>query len=329
MPADPRRAQFVASPDPPAALMDAAAAAASDNPMMTRAYAGALRAAGERVVLLALEAPDGVRAACYARMRRGRLTRTVQVDAWPSDRAGADFVQGFLAFCARARVDIAELDTFGVAGGRLPGLPGVRRARCEHRWDLDGGVSLRAFSANHRRAVNRARGAGVTVRVAEDPAALEAHARLARASLDRRARRGERVPVATPDPLWRPLLAQGSARLHQAMAGGEVVSSILVLRAPHAAYYQSAGTSAQGMELGASHLLILETAALLASEGVTLFNLGGAEESSAGLYRFKSGFGTRPIALEAGRFDVTGGARRLVRRAIGTLARSVRGRGAP
>ena len=54
--------------------------------------------------------------------------------------------------------------------------------------------------------------------------------------------------------------------------------------------------------MGASPFLISGVAAILKHEGVRVFNLGGATAENLGLVRFKAGFGTREVALEAASF---------------------------
>lgn len=135
--------------------------------------------------------------------------------------------------------------------------------------------------------------------------------------MERREQRGESVPSVQPDPFDRALLVSRAAELFQAYDGTSVLSSILVLRAPLGAYYQSAGTSPEGMELGASQFLISSVAAILQGEGMHLFNLGGAGDESPGLQRFKSGFGAHPVPLEAATFVFGSRGERAARRLIG------------
>jgi hypothetical protein len=66
------------------------------------------------------------------------------------------------------------------------------------------------------------------------------------------------------------------------------------------------------MRQGASQFLVLDVATRLAAEGRSLFNLGGAEPASEGLYRFKAGFGTSARQLEAATYQVAGAVRRSV-----------------
>jgi RimJ/RimL family protein N-acetyltransferase len=53
------------------------------------------------------------------------------------------------------------------------------------------------------------------------------------------------------------------------------------------------------MAHGASSFLICETAAALRDRGMDVFNLGGADEHNPGLQRFKAGFDTASVDLQA------------------------------
>ena len=117
--------------------------------------------------------------------------------------------------------------------------------------------------------------------------------------MERRLSRGESVDVDSQIRAPLALVQHGSGEFFRAMRERQILSSILVLRAPRGAYYHSAGTSREGMALGASHFLIHSVAEILRAEGFEQFNLGGAEASNPGLERFKMGFATRPVHLEA------------------------------
>ena len=324
--------RFAAVDAPDAALAAAAAATAPENAMLTPAWAAALAATGTPPVLLAGWRGDRLVTACYATVREGRVRRTLAVESWPGG-APAGFDAGFGDYCERRRADVVEVNTFGSPAGPLPELTGrlERRARLEHLWELTAGDLRAALSSNHRRNVSRALKAGVTVAEGAGEGALAAHARLSAASLTRRADRGETVTGdAARLAWWAALTASGAGRLLQASAAdGEVLSSILILVAARGAYYQSAGTSPRGMELGASQRLVLEVATRLAAEGRTVFNLGGAEESNPGLHRFKTAFGTRPVALEGRRWERTRSWRARAVGAVRTLTRRGGSSGAP
>jgi GNAT superfamily N-acetyltransferase len=90
---------------------------------------------------------------------------------------------------------------------------------------------------------------------------------------------------------------------------------VLLLRAATSGYYQSAGTSPEGMAIGASQFLIHAVAQALRAEGASTFNLGGADDGSS-LARFKAGFGARCIALPSAQCYVGPRWRRLATRGV-------------
>jgi lipid II:glycine glycyltransferase (peptidoglycan interpeptide bridge formation enzyme) len=168
--------------------------------------------------------------------------------------------------------------------------------------DLERDDILEGASSQHRRNISRARKAGLSIMRAREAAACARHLELMDASLDRRANRGEEVNAGPQNARPMALLNSRAGELFHAMHGERILSSILVLQSSRGAYYESAGTSPEGMKIGASPFLICGVAAILKSEGVRVFNLGGATAENPGLVRFKAGFGTREVALEAASF---------------------------
>jgi lipid II:glycine glycyltransferase (peptidoglycan interpeptide bridge formation enzyme) len=129
--------------------------------------------------------------------------------------------------------------------------------------------------------------------------------------MSRRRERGEDVPMAAENPQVVALVRSEFGEFFQAVREGTVLSSMLVIRSRTGAYYHSAGTSPEGMELGASHFLVYSVAQALQQEGLEVFNLGGAEIGSPGLRAFKSRFGTIPVETEAVRTVLCGTAHRI------------------
>ena len=78
----------------------------------------------------------------------------------------------------------------------------------------------------------------------------------------RRRTRGEAVSDAAASQDHRAFLESGAGELFQAVSGSTVLSSVLVLRASTSGYYQSAGTSQDGMAIGASAAVIALTKAV-------------------------------------------------------------------
>jgi lipid II:glycine glycyltransferase (peptidoglycan interpeptide bridge formation enzyme) len=152
------------------------------------------------------------------------------------------------------------------------------------------------------------------------------------ASMERRQHRGESVPVDVPHQEFVASMATGAGELFQAVHDGEVVSSVLLLRAARGAYSQTMGTNPTGMKLGGARLVIVEAARMLKEEGVEILNLGGVSEENPGLREFKLGFGAQPLNLQAAEFCFSSslkrsmlGAARALRAALETT-RSTLGR---
>ena len=298
-----------------------------ENPFHTEAFLRASEALGAeaRVVVFA-EGAGAVHLCAPALLRRGRLRATLELPSAPDADAGHPFWPALVELCRRERISILRVQTFasGAVGIPLLGRERSRRPRLEFALSLASALPARPVSSHHARKVRSAVAHGVSVRIvpdAERERSVASHVQLGRASMDRRAQRGEDVATSAQERLVRALLKHGAGRLHQAERDGEILSSMLVLRSPRGAYYHSAGTSPEGMACGASHLLIWETARLLRDDGVTLFHLGGADtdDAAAGLRRFKAGFGAVERALESAEHAVGGewwiGAIDLVQRA--------------
>ncbi len=323
--------EFRAVVGPGGDLVDALAAQRPRDVFATRAYAEACAAMGATVVLFGTFDGERLVTGCLASLLGSRLRRRLEITACPAlDDPGA-FWSGVMRFCRRHLVWEIEANSFGAERTTIPthATEVARRERAEYVLDLTRNDLVSAISTNHRRNAAKARRADVrVVRVASHEACLR-HIELMGASMTRRAGRGEAVPDTGDARTTTALVGAGAAELYQAVRGEEVLSSILIVRSATGAYYQSAGTSPSGMEVGASTFLVAETAALLRSAGVERFSLGGAGEESGGLKRFKTGFGATAVPLTAARFApmprVVRQARtavRLAAREPGTLARS-------
>lgn len=308
---------------PREAALRRAAETAPYNPFLTPAFADAQRRGGKEIALLSLRNDTDLVSCCLAATKRGRLHTMVEIFSLPEGGDRPEFADGLLHLCRFVTADLLVVDSLGSRTRALPPLEGQvsHRTRREHVWSLPGKDLWSDLSANHRRNVTRARKAGVTLAVAGGEPDLESHLRLTDASLARRAQRGEHVQAGDPQlASWGGLLETGAGSLYQARLGDEVLSSILVLKALDGAYYHSAGTSPEGMRLGASQLLIYEVATRLSAESLSVFNLGGAEPANEGLHRFKVGFGTSAQDLEAATYQVGS----MVRRSVLWLADSAR-----
>jgi hypothetical protein len=291
------------------------------NPFATVRYVESRRATGDEPWVVGMSDEGGVlQAGCAAFLKRGRVTRSLDVPSLPAVGARSPFWEGLLGFCRHHGISSLDLGTFGSAAGvEIPvlGYRFVPRSRREYVLRLDGDLSA-ALASNHKRNVKRAQQAGLVVSRSRSAEAAAAHHALMSLSLDRRRSRGEEVAPADPAAENAALLAAEAGELFQALHDGSVVSSVLVLRAPRGGYYHSAGTSPDGMAVGASHFLIHSIAAALMVEGAELFNLGGAEEGT-GLARFKEGFGASAVPLPAATCEVGSSWRHGVARGVAML----------
>lgn len=300
---------------PVEALCGRVAARFAANPFCTPNFAAAREAAGQTPWIFWVGDADEILTACTAFVDAGRLTRTLEIPSLPEGVDNA-FWNGVKTFCSDRKITDLVVNSFASPESVIPRLAHevARRKRCEYVLHLDDGAPGATLAQGHRRSIKRAQNAGLEIRVRADAAACSDHVALMNASMHRRRSRGENVssPVAV-QTLW-PYVDRSAGMLYQAVREGTVLSSVLVLLARRGAYYHSAGTSPEGMALGASHFLIQRAAESLAGEGREVFNLGGADD--AGLIRFKSGFGTVSVDLEAASFSF-GSA--LKRRIVGTL----------
>ena len=309
--------RFIATPAD-AATLGELGAAQPDNPFATPAYADSRRRVGYAIRVLALRgAHDGLATGCLGLLTTGRLNRTLEIPSLPALAVDSAFWSGLRELCRTEGVTTLALDTFASPPGtEIPdiGPRTTRRDRQEFVVDLVGDASPR-LGSNHKRNVKKAQKAGVQVTRTRATDAVSTHHALMTSSLDRRRTRGEQVSDAAASMDHRAFLESDAGELYQAVSGATVLSSVLVLRAPTSGYYQSAGTSAEGMATGASHFLIHAIAQALQSEGATTFNLGGADEGSS-LARFKEGFGARRVGLPSAHCEVGPRWRRVATRAI-------------
>lgn len=294
--------------DPDPERLSRLSALETGNPLLTPGYAEARRRIGERVVLLVLEHGDTWSTGALGFLR-GRGGGLLEIPCSPGVPADSPFWSGLADFVRAQRVRAVELASFASTSVDLPQWPDRVRTTQRTEWvlDLAQGAGAVDLSSGHRRNARKAAAAGVEMVVRSGAEGLEAHLGCFESSMDRRAQRGETVPSDLGDELLRGWLETGAAELVQAVRDGQVLSSILALRSPAGAYYQSSGTTEEGRALGASPFLVAAFAERLAGDGVTRFNLGGAHDDNPGLQRFKRGFGARAVPLESARFSTASG----------------------
>jgi len=291
------------------------------NPFRSLGYANAMKATGMQPWLLCLKDENRLLGGCIGFMKVGRLNRSLDIPSVPPLPSDSPFWTSLLDFCRKNRITELGLNSFASQSSSIPSLPGElrRKPRVEYGLRLSQSDPLSRMSSNHRRNVQKAQKAGVLAEKSKSVEACRDHARLQNSSMERRMRRGEQVIADSQARTSAALLEHKSGELFRATCGGEILSSILVLRAAKGAYYHSAGTSTRGMAVGASHFLIRHVAETLQAEGIEFLNLGGADASNPGLERFKKGFGTEEIHLESGSFYLASPLRQKCNAAIRSL----------
>ena len=289
---------------------------APQNPFLTAEYALARQRIGDTAVILEQGAE-----LCPAFLRSGRVTSCLEIPSLPFTPS-SEFLAGLTDFCGDRRIYETALHSFGSPSLSIPKLPREieRRARTEFVIDLTVPASQWKIGETHRRHIRRAEKSAVSVRRVRAEG-LEGHLTMCRLSMSRRKERGEVVQSVADSPEVPSLVLSGAAELFQAVRDDAVLSSMLAIRSRTGAYYHSAGTSQEGMEIGASHFLVHSVARMLQEDGIAIFNLGGAEIENPGLRAFKSRFGSEPIETEAVRAVLCRAAHRRFVEALHTLKR--------
>lgn len=292
---------FHAEPDPAQERCAEVAAYAPTNPFYTPAYVESGRAMGFQPWILALRQDGQLVSACTAFMKSNALGRALVIHSLPTLPDGEVFWHELRGVCYTTRVSSLTVNSAASAHAHIPVLPGEthRRTRYEYVLELQQPGLWERLSVNHQRNIKRGCKAGLQVRRAVDEQACHEHARLTSASMERRKNRGETVPADIQVRAFMAHTRTGAGELFQVVLGDKVLSSILILLAERGAYYQSAGTSPEGMACSASPFLVYETALILQSRSMEVFNLGGADQPDSGLARFKAGFAATMVQLEA------------------------------
>jgi hypothetical protein len=304
--------QFAAVDNPTPATFTELEALFPENPFYTREYAQAIAETGAIPSIFTVRLGPTLQTGCTAFAREGRLSRVLEIPSLPTlDRVPECFWSGLRQHLLRTRTTNLAVDTFGSTTAAIPmlGKQIARQERVEFLLDIQHRNLWEAMNAKHRQSITRARRAGVIVRRATEPTAIEQHVGLMTQSLLRHKSQGEDVDLNGDTTAIRALVKHGAASVFQAVYDDRVLASATILRAARGAYYHTAGNHPDGLALGASHFMLYEIATALAAEGVTLFNLGGTSPANEGLVRFKTRFGARVVPLEAASFYVGGSLR--------------------
>jgi hypothetical protein len=290
----------------------AVAALMPDNPFLTFAYCEARRRLNEVPWSFTLRRDKEVTDACLGFMRQGAWNRSLEIPSLPPIQHRDAFWSGLLNYCETYAVSSLHIPNFGSVDVRLPVLRAAlaRKARREYVLPLLDRDVVKAMRPSHRQRVNRAVKAGLQITQTSDASRCAEHLRMMAASSRRRAERGEAISINDAAAIhyeaqiMAAYLASGAGVLFQAVRDDQVLSSALVLLAERGAYYQTSGTSVEGMGCGASHFLVSGIAQHLQAGGKEILNLGGVDEAGSGLEEFKTGFGAEKRDMEAGEFFV-------------------------
>lgn len=319
---------FHAKPDPSAELLGEVALLAPENPFYTPAYAAAMGMTGKQPWVLALGDGCQLLSPCTGFLTRGRISCRMEIPSLPVLGENAStFLDGLFRFCGRSGITYLNVNTYASIEASIPAGPNRTRRtdRVEYVIDLRQPDLWRPVRKGHRWSINRARKAGLQLQCTTSEEQCRIHGQMMAASMQRRKGRGERVSTDIHVEPLLVFLRTGAGILSQAVLEGQVLSSALVLLSDRGAYYQTAGTSPEGIDLGASPFLVFETARNLQERGLQVFNLGGVSEINQGLREFKTGFGPDQRSLAAAEYDLRTNLQRALQGPIRTLRRMLSG----
>jgi len=264
------------------------------NPFYTLPYITSKGEQGYSTYLLSLKNNDRILSGCVGFMKQGRVNKVFEIESAHSELCEDIFWDGLMQFCKREKVTQLIINSFGSENSIFTPRSKyeiTRRNRTEYLLDLTTDSLWDNISKNHKRNIKRAQKKALKIIQAKDMNGIKNHASLINAPIKRRIKRNEEIAYQTQTKHIESMLKTGASRIYQCVDNGEVLSSILLIVAERGAYYQSAGTNTIGMQCGASQFLIYELSELLKKESFEVFNLGGADECTPGLVRFKMGFG--------------------------------------
>jgi hypothetical protein len=289
--------EFFAAPMDTPRLLERLAEHAPQNPFCSPGFFKAMQHLGSDPWIAGMRKGDQLLSAAGVFLRRGRLNSTLEITSLPTAAGNEEFWCGLFRFSAEHGITQIEANSYASPSIAIPVLKYETERRDRHEYVLDlHGFSVDRMSSSHRRNIRKAKSTGLMIRRSVDRDACLEHVRLINLSAQRRLRRGEEISGGPVMDEFLAFLECGCGELFQTVTATNVLSSVLVLRSPSGAYYQSAGTAPEGMASGASHFLINSIACQLRQEGLTTFNLGGAPVESS-LARFKSGFGPTVVPL--------------------------------
>lgn len=307
--------------EPSADLVGQIAELSPENPFSTVEYVRVRERFRVKACALVLEGASGIVAGCLGFLSEGRVNSRLEITSLPVLPDKDIFWNGLFDACRAMGVTVLGVNTFASTETtiRRADRRTATKHRSEYRLDLTVDDLWVSTNRRHHRLIKRARSFGLELSRSTERAARDRHVELANMSLARRSSRGEAIDYRISIDDVDAFVECGAGEIIRAVREGEIFSSLLVARGRTGAYAQSSGTSDAGREIGSSHFLFYETACLLRSQGLTVFNLGGADEHSIGLQEFKLGLGAARIDLESAEFYTGGSLKKFATRAAALL----------
>lgn len=150
----------------------------------------------------------------------------------------------------------------------------------------------------HRSSINKARSIGVTIeRRRPDDEGLNTFQEIYNETMKRNKANSQWY---LPPNYFRncvKCLTESHTSLFNAMYGGQIIASYLILHGFQTAYYHFGGSREEDFKLRANNLLIYEIAIWAKKKGYKWFHLGGGIHPNDGVYRFKAGFSKKQTGL--------------------------------
>lgn len=255
----------------------------------------------------------------YGVLQRGRVRASLGLTLISEMREPEPFWAGLQRLVSRLYISDFWTEALGTPRPSIPSLAGERIRYTDEEMfmvDLSRENMFGAFSSNHKRNIKKAAKADVQLVHLPFEEATSIHLDLIRSSLSRRLQRGERSWKNTNLERISKLVGEGHAVLYQVAKDRTVLSSKLMLELGDSAFYESGGTSPDGMRIGASQLLMSEIINDLAARHLKTLNLGMVPEDDAGLRRYKRGFAAEAIKVDRVHTDVGNGLTRIANASI-------------
>jgi CelD/BcsL family acetyltransferase involved in cellulose biosynthesis len=210
-----------------------------------------------------------------------------------AERDDAAFWRAFEAWCAGERIvsTFARLSLFPEDLATLPANGRVEERLVNVVVPLAGGAEAlwRGYDTKVRRWIRASEAAGVEVEVDQVGAHLDEFHAVYTHTMERN---GAAEFYFFPRAFFAALAARlaGSFAFFLARAGGEIVSTDLVLCAADRAYYFLGGTLERAFPLGPNYLVKHRVACWAAAQGMTSYVLGGGHAPGDTLHRYKRAY---------------------------------------